>query len=45
MKKFLLFLLVISNVSIAQTIQDAHRLNDNEQFDAATEIFKKLIIK
>ena len=45
MKKFLLFLIVLSNVSIAQTIQDARRLNDNEQFDAATEIFKKLIIK
>ena len=45
MKKFLLFLLVISNAAIAQTMQDAQRLNDNEQFDAATEIFKKLISK
>lgn len=45
MKKntFILLLLCASQISIAQTLKDAIRLNENEQHDAANEIYQKLI--
>ena len=45
MKKLIIALLFIQNVSFAQTLKDALRLNDNEQYESATGIYKQLITK
>ena len=45
MKKFLFYFLLINSAATAQTLKDAMRQNDNEQYDAASDIYKKLIAK
>lgn len=45
MKKLIIALLFIQNASSAQTLKDALRLNDNEQYESATGVYKQLITK
>ncbi|MEP7265420.1 MAG: tetratricopeptide repeat protein [Bacteroidota bacterium] len=45
MKKILFVLIFIQSSVFAQTLKDAMRLNDNEQYDAATAMYKQLITK
>lgn len=45
MKKILFVLIFIHSSVFAQTLKDAMRLNDNEQYEAATAMYKQLITK
>ena len=45
MKKAILLFLVLNTAAYSQTLKDAQRLNDNEQYETATEVYRKLIAK
>ena len=45
MKKVILLFLMLNTVAQSQTLKDAIRLNDNEQYETATEVYRKLIAK
>jgi tetratricopeptide (TPR) repeat protein len=45
MKKLVFILLLIQSSVFAQTLKDALRQNDNEQYEAASGIYKQLITK
>jgi tetratricopeptide (TPR) repeat protein len=45
MKKLVIALLFLQSPVFAQTLKDALRLNDNEQYEAATALYQQLITK
>ncbi len=45
MKKLVFALVILQSSAFAQTLNDALRLNDNEQYESASAVYKQLITK